>query len=300
MVSGLELAHWREKSRQVAVAHSISPQEVDWLLQALTGLTPLSLRLETYKMRSEIPLQGGWEKLRQLWEKRLQQRVPVQYLVGETPWRDLQLKVSPGVLIPRPETEIIVEIALDRAGELLKKGHWVDLGTGSGAIALSIAQALPEATIHAVDCSREALSIAQENAHQLELTQNIEFHLGSWFSPLTHLQGDISVMVSNPPYIPTATLSQLQPEVAQHEPTMALDGGNDGLDAIRHLMATAPKFLHNEGLWVIEMGADQGELVKELLTQTGNYDNIEIIKDLAGIPRFAVACMRKQPSYYHG
>ncbi|MFP4338070.1 MAG: peptide chain release factor N(5)-glutamine methyltransferase [Halothece sp.] len=293
MVSGLELSRWREQSRKQAVAQSISPQEVDWLLQAWAGLTPLSLRLETYKMRSEIPLRGGWEGLRELWEKRLQQRVPIQYLVGEMSWRDLQLKVSPAVLIPRPETEMIVEIALDRAGHLFQTGHWVDLGTGSGAIALALAQALPQATIHAVDCSSEALKIAQENTHQLGLTDNIEFHLGSWFSPLTHLQGDIRVMVSNPPYIPTATLSQLQPEVAQHEPKMALDGGNDGLDAIRHLMTTAPKFLQNEGLWVIEMGADQGELVKELLTQTGNYYNIEIIKDLAGIPRFAVACMRK-------
>lgn len=293
MVSGLELAHWREKSRQVAIAHSISPQEVDWLLQALTGLTPLSLRLETYKMRSEIPLQGGWDQLRQLWEKRLQQRVPVQYLVGETPWRDLHLKVSPGVLIPRQETELIVEIALDRAGDQFKTGHWLDLGTGSGAIALALAQALPEASIHAVDFSPEALNIAQENARQLALTDNIEFHLGSWFSPLTSLQGNISVMVSNPPYIPTATLSQLQPEVAQHEPKMALDGGNDGLDAIRHLMATAPQFLQAEGLWITEIGSDQGELVKDLLTQSGNYDNIEIIKDLAGIPRFAVACVRK-------
>ncbi|QDZ41450.1 peptide chain release factor N(5)-glutamine methyltransferase [Euhalothece natronophila Z-M001] len=293
MVSGLELAHWRQKSREVAVAHSISPQEVDWLLQAWAGLTPLSLRLETYKKRSEIPLKGAWDELRQLWEKRLQQRIPVQYLVGETPWRDLQLKVSPAVLIPRPETEMIVEIALDRAQDSFKAGHWVDLGTGSGAIALSLAQALPEGTIHAVDQSSEALSIAQENARHLGLTNNLEFHLGSWFSPLNSVQGKITVMVSNPPYIPTATLSQLQPEVAQHEPKIALDGGNDGLDAIRHLITTAPQFLQNDGLWVIEMGADQGELVKELLTQNSNYENIEIIKDLAGLPRFAVACVRK-------
>ena len=292
MVSGLELFLWRERSRQAAVAHAISPQEVDWLLQAWTGLTPLSLRLETYKNCSDVPLRGSWQELTQLWEKRLQQRVPVQYLVGETPWRDLQLKVSSAVLIPRQETEMIVEIALDRAGEKFKTGHWVDLGTGSGAIALALAQALPEATIHAVDSSRAALDVAKENAQKLGLTANIQFHLGSWFSPLTHLQGNISVTVANPPYIPTATLSQLQPEVAHHEPKMALDGGEDGLEAIRHLIKIAPQFLQAQGLWVTEMEARQGEKVRQLLAQTDNYENIEVISDLACIPRFA-ACVRK-------
>jgi release factor glutamine methyltransferase len=290
MVSGQQLACWREKSRQDAIARSIPPEEVDWLLQSIAGLSPLSLRLQSYETTAEIPLRISFSELKQLWEKRLQERIPVQYLAGETPWRNFSLKVSPAVLIPRPETEMIVEIALNRADETLKKGHWVDLGTGSGAIALALTQALPEATIHAVDNSAEALTIAQENAQKLGLAERVQFYQGSWFSPLSHLQGKISVMVSNPPYIPTATLAQLQPEVSQHEPKTALDGGEDGLFAIRHLINTAPQFLHSGGLWLIEMGAEQR--VKELLTEHGHYYNIEIHKDLAGIERFALAHVR--------
>ena len=287
MVSGWELARWRENSRERAIELSISPQEVDWLLESLTDLTPLSLRLETYKTASEIPLRLSWTELTQLWEKRLTDRVPVQYLVGETYWRDFTLNVSPAVLIPRPETEMILEIALDQADERLKTGHWVDLGTGSGAIALSLAKALPNAMISAVDHSPEALAIAKANAQKHNLANKIQFYQGSWFSPLQHLEGKISVMVSNPPYIPTATLDTLQPEVTQHEPIMALDGGKDGLDAIRHLIETAPQFLHSGGLWLIEMEARQGKIVQQLLEENGNYHQIKIIKDIAGRERFA-------------
>jgi release factor glutamine methyltransferase len=289
MVSGQELAHWREESRKQALALSISPQEVDWLLEALAGLSPLRLYLETYKNDSEIPLRVSFSELKKRWEKRLQERVPVQYLAGETPWRDLSLQVSPGVLIPRPETEMIVELALNYAHEEFRQGHWVDLGTGSGAIALALAQALPEATIHAVDNSPAALAVAQQNAQQLALASNIQFYQGSWFAPLGHLQGKISVMVSNPPYVPTATLEKLQPEVAKHEPRLALDGGDDGLVAIRHLIETAPQFLQKGGLWLTEMGAGQARAVEQLLRDNGNYHNIAIKKDLAGIERFALA-----------
>ncbi|NBD18788.1 MAG: peptide chain release factor N(5)-glutamine methyltransferase [Cyanobacteria bacterium] len=296
MVSGQELAFWREESCQAAIARGIPPQEVDWLLQSIAGLSPLSLRLESYKTDLEIALRVPFSQLKQLWEKRLQDRVPVQYLVGETPWRDLTLKVSPAVLIPRPETEMIVELALEYGRDQFYTGHWVDLGTGSGAIALALAKALPEAKIHAVDSSPEALAIAKENAYLLGLTNQIEFYQGSWFSPLQHLQGEISVMVSNPPYIPTATLGELQPEVRQHEPMAALNGGEDGLVAIRHLIQTAPQFLLDGGLWLIEMEARQADTVKELLEKNGYYHPITIHKDLAGIERFARADVRKLPS----
>lgn len=293
MVSGREFALWREKSRQDAIALSIPPQEVDWLIESLAGLSPLQLRLASNQPSAELSLRIPFSELKQLWEKRLQERIPVQYLVGETPWRDFLLKVSPAVLIPRPETELLPEIALNQANDELRKGHWVDLGTGSGAIALSLANALPAATIHAVDNSLEAIAIAQENAQRHHLENRIQFHHGSWFSPLTHLQGEITAMVSNPPYIPTATLAELDPEVVHHEPKTALDGGKDGLDAIRHLIDTAPKFLQNEGLWLIEMEAREGEAVRQLLRENGKYHKIEIRKDLAGIDRFALAYVKK-------
>jgi len=293
MVSGREFALWQEKSRQDAIALSIPPQEVDWLIESLAGLTPLQLRLASAQASAELSLRIPFSDLKQLWEKRLQKRIPVQYLVGETPWRDFLLKVSPAVLIPRPETELLPEIALDQANDELRKRHWVDLGTGSGAIALTLANALPDAIIHAIDNSLEAIAIAQENAQRYHLENRIQFHHGSWFSPLSHLQGKIGAMVSNPPYIPTATLAELDPEVVQHEPKTALDGGKDGLDAIRHLIDTAPKFLQNGGLWLIEMEAREGEAVQQLLRENGNYHKIEIRQDLAGIDRFALAYVKK-------
>jgi len=292
MISDQELARWREETRQQALNQSISPEEVDWLLQAVTGLTPLQLRLNQYPPQVLISV----EQLTELWQKRVQKRVPVQYLVGETPWRDFNLTVSPGVLIPRPETEQIIEIALDAAGEAFQNRHWVDLGTGTGAIAIALAQALPEATIHAVDNSATALSIAQQNAQQLGLETKIQFYQGSWFSPLKYLQGNLSVMVANPPYIPTAMLKQLQPEVAQHEPQSALDGGEDGLAVIRHLIATAPEFLHDSGVWLTEMMKGQGEIIYQLLVDNGNYTDINLIPDFAGIERFALAYVSKSTS----
>jgi len=297
MVSALELARWRENSRQEAIALGIPPEEADWLLKGLAGINHLDLRLASNS--AEISLRIPFSQLKQLWEKRLQERIPVQYLVGETPWRDFLLKVSPDVLIPRPETELIPEIALNHGNNELKKGHWVDLGTGSGAIALSLVKVLPEATIHAVDNSSEAIAIAKENAQRHDLETRIQFHQGSWFSPLTHFRGRISAMVSNPPYIPTDILAELQPEVANHEPKTALDGGKDGLDAIRHLIDTAPEFLQNGGLWLIEIEARQGKAVQQLLQENGNYHKIEIRKDLAGIDRFALAEVRKSPQEHY-
>ncbi|PSO51128.1 MAG: peptide chain release factor N(5)-glutamine methyltransferase [Cyanobacteria bacterium SW_9_44_58] len=289
MVSGQELARWREETRKQALALSISPQEVDWLLEALTGLSSLRLYLETYQGDAEIPLRVSFSELKKRWEKRVRGRIPVQYLAGETPWRDLSVQVSPGVLIPRPETEMIVELALNYAREEFRQGHWVDLGTGSGAIALAFAKALPLAAIHAVDNSPAALAVARQNAQNLGLASNIQFHQGSWFGPLRHLQGQISVMVSNPPYVPTAALKQLQPEVAKHEPHLALDGGKDGLAAIGHLIETAPQFLRRGGLWLTEMGAGQAGTVEQLLKNNGHYCNIAIKKDLSGMERFALA-----------
>lgn len=217
----------------------------------------------------------------------------MQYLAQSAPWRQFSLQVSPAVLIPRPETELLIDLAVqaatsfDRTAFDRTAGIWADLGTGSGAIAIGLAAALPQATIHAVDVSAEALAIAQANATALHFDR-IQFHHGRWFEPLAPWQGQIDAIVSNPPYIPTAMLADLQPEVRLHEPHLALDGGADGLAAIWHLAIEAPKYLRSNGLWLIEMMAGQAESVRELLNQHG-YERIEIHPDLAGIDRFALA-----------
>lgn len=303
VVSRLELWTWRQNARQSALEAGVPTAEVDWLLVEVAGVDSLTLRLEFFPergsqeggtaLRSLIELRSSLPQLSQLWQQRLRERLPIQYLAGATPWRHFQLKVSPAVLIPRPETEYLIDLAVEAAKNSptlnWESGHWADLGTGSGAIALGLAEVFPTAMIHAVDRSPDALAIAQENAQQLGFTQRIQFYQGSWWEPLDELKGHLSGMVANPPYIPTSLIQELQPEVRNHEPHLALDGGTDGLDCIRHLIRTAPNYLRPGGIWLIEMMEGQGETVAQLLHDWGCYRDIQIVPDLAGIDRFALA-----------
>ncbi|MEA5599872.1 peptide chain release factor N(5)-glutamine methyltransferase [Nostoc sp. UHCC 0252] len=286
LISGLQLWQWRNAALEAAIATDVPTMEVDWLLLEVAGLDRLALRLESFKNWPQIQLQLPLEKLNQLWQRRLNDRLPVQYIAGVTPWRNFQIAVSSAVLIPRPETECLIDLALAAANDV--SGHWADLGTGSGAIALGLADVLP-ATIHAVDYSLEALAIARTNADNLGFADRIKFYRGSWWEPLAFLKGQFSGMVSNPPYIPTSTLPTLQPEVFNHEPHLALDGGGDGLDCIRHLIEISPSYLQPGGVWLIEMMAGQADAVRELLQNQGSYCKIQIHADLAGIERFALA-----------
>ncbi|MGA9383276.1 MAG: peptide chain release factor N(5)-glutamine methyltransferase [Phormidium sp.] len=312
VVSGLELWQWRIQAISGAKLVDISPMEVDWILQEVAGLDTLYLRLELFKDRSQIPLTMPLSELNELWQKRLEERLPVQYITGITPWRNFSLIVSPAVLIPRPETECLIDLVVEAVlgsrgvGEEGKKlktqnseishspsTHWADLGTGSGAIAVGLADAFPRAIIHAVDQSIEALNIAQENAQRLGFSPRINFYQGSWFAPLQELKGKLTGMVSNPPYIPSSIVPSLQPEVANHEPHLALDGGNDGLDCIRLLVKEAPDYLVPGGIWLIETMAGQTEAVVELLKNQGSYCNIQVFPDLSGIDRFVLAYRSK-------
>jgi len=297
IVSGSDLDAWRQAAHQQAISADIDPQEIDWLLRAMSNLDGLSLKLGTFRSKAAIPLTLSLAELDQCWQQRLRQQVPVQYLVGETPWRHFSLVVSPAVLIPRPETELVIDLALDavaesQQGEQLRQGVWVDLGTGSGAIALGLAHAFPQARILAVDHSSAALVVAKTNAERYGFSDRITFYQGSWFQPLTSFRQQLSAVISNPPYIPTSVLPTLQPEVIQHEPLDALNGGTDGLEAIRTLVAQAPDYLVTGGLWLVEMMAGQGQAVQALLEQQGQYQEIQICKDLAGHDRFALAFRR--------
>jgi len=288
VVSGLELWQWRRRAMQAAIATDVPATEVDWLLLEIAGLDRLALRLESFKDWPLVQLKLPLEDLDQMWQKRLHERLPVQYIAGVTPWREFKIAVSSAVLIPRPETECLIDLAVVAAVNL-QVGYWADLGTGSGAIALGLANVFPESTICAVDYSLEALAIAQANAHNFNFADRIQFYQGSWWEPLAALKGQFSGMVSNPPYIPTSTLPTLQPEVFHHEPHLALDGGADGLDDIRHLIEISPAYLRPGGIWLIEMMAGQADTVRELLQNQGSYYNIQIHADLAGIERFALA-----------
>ncbi|MEG4393874.1 peptide chain release factor N(5)-glutamine methyltransferase [Microcoleus sp. BROC3] len=290
-VSGLELWQWMNQAKTEAIDYEIPLAEIDWLLQELAGLDRLALRLESFKDWPKIELKLSLSELAQLWQRRLQQRVPVQYLTGVAHWRHFSLKVTPAVLIPRPETELLIDLAVEavKSYGVNPKSHWVDLGTGSGAIAIGLACALPNATVYAVDCSSEALAVARLNAENLGFASGINFYQGLWWEPLAFLKGQVSGMVSNPPYIPSSTVLTLQPEVLKHEPHLALDGGFDGLECIRHLVETAPDYLVSGGVWLVEMMAGQAEAVADMLESHGSYGKVQIFSDLAGVDRFALA-----------
>ncbi len=284
----------------MATDRGVSGYEVDWLLAAVANLDRLTLRLESIGDEQLVQLSVSLDRLSELWLDRVDARKPVQYLVGTTCWRDFELVVSPAVLIPRPETESMIDIAVAESNSVQQQGIWVDLGTGSGAIAIGLARELTDATIYAVDYSSAALEIARTNASRLDevdtcahrLCQRINFSQGSWWSSLAHLQGKVSGMLSNPPYIPSEQVLKLQPEVTDHEPHLALDGGADGLEAIRVLVDTAPDYLQAGGIWLVEMMAGQGDSVRELLIRQGSYTDIQIINDLAGLDRFVFARIR--------
>lgn len=211
--------------------------------------------------------------------KRRQSGEPIAYLTGRRDFWTLELGVSPATLIPRHETELLVERALTRL-TLDVKGDVVDLGTGSGAIALAIADELPRLRVVATDRSEEALAVARANARRLEI-KNVQFLAGDWFAPLAGRR--FCLIVSNPPYIragdPHLTRGDLR-----FEPPEALIGGDDGLDAIRHIAAQARAHLVPHGYLLLEHGYDQAPDVRELLKQRG-YENVVSCRDYAGHER---------------
>jgi len=295
-VTGKELWAWRHEMRQRTEDVGIDPRELDWFLGWVSDLDSLTLKLGILRQLQEVSLKLSLQELAHLWRQRLCDRVPVQYLTGQTTWRNFTLRVTPSVLIPRPETELIIDRVVEAVEssphrDALQQGTWVDMGTGSGAIALGLAEAFAAADIVAVDQSSDALAVARQNARAYDMENRITFYQGSWFEPLA-ADCSLTAMVSNPPYIPTDILNSLQPEVLYHEPAAALDGGKDGLEYIRTLADQAPHYLIRGGLWIVETMAGQGKAVQNLLAQTGHYQDIQIHLDLAGLDRFVMAFKR--------
>ncbi|MDN5325454.1 MAG: release factor glutamine methyltransferase [Moorella sp. (in: firmicutes)] len=215
---------------------------------------------------------------------------PLQYLTGHQEFMSLDFKVTPAVLIPRQDTEVVVEAVLER---LDPGGSYTiaDCGTGSGAIALSLAHYLPRARVYATDISPAALAVARENARKLGLAARVALYQGDFLAPLRGLKLD--VLVSNPPYIPTAALPVLPVDV-RSEPRLALDGGPDGLDAYRLLLPGAAGLLRPGGLLALEIGFDQGQAVKDLARAVGAYRNEQILPDNAGRDRCFLAYRREE------
>lgn len=220
---------------------------------------------------------------------------PLQYLTGKTEFYSLTFQVGPAALIPRPETEILVEALLERLGRREEELSVADVGTGCGNIAVTLAVHLDRARLWAIDRSSKALTLAQRNARAHGVADRIEFLQGDLFKPLHRQRGCLTAVVSNPPYVSTDELKELPAEIRDHEPLAALDGGRDGLEIIRRLITAAAGMLLPKGWLALEIGAGQDDRVRELISRTGCYRDMETIPDYSGIPRVILARKKSGP-----
>jgi release factor glutamine methyltransferase len=214
-------------------------------------------------------------------------RVPVQYVVGSQEFYGLSFRVTPAVLIPRPETEGIVDEAV-KALRDRPSPRIVDVGCGSGCIAVALAHTLPEAEIVAIDSSPAALAVARENSLVHRVASRIEFLEGNLLEPIRGERGKIDAIVTNPPYISDDELGTLEPEVVDHEPRQALSGGRDGLSVIERLLPEVDDTLRRGGLLYMEVGHDQDARVRALIERT-SLEHVRTVADLRGIPRIVIA-----------
>jgi len=300
--------------------------EAEGLLKSCLGLERRDLYLDPNRRLSNHELK--------LLEEAIKERKnysPLAYIIGEKEFYSLGLRVTPDTFIPRPETEFIVDAVLNivyglrftvygkrstvnseaksRAGKRLI--NVVDLGTGCGNVAITLARYIPRSRIYATDISKKALEVAKENAKRHKVEDKITFLEGNLFSPLKnrHLEGKVDFLVSNPPYIVRREIDSLMPEVAKYEPRIALDGGKDGFFFYRRIIEGAPQYLKSpapeprrtnlrgrqvrcgagQGHLVLELGIDQAPQVKEMIKKTLEFESIEIIKDYSQIERVIIA-----------
>ena len=228
--------------------------------------------------------------------ERRARREPLCYIIGRREFWSLDLYITPEVLVPRPETELLVEVTLALAKEL-NKNHPIkilDLGTGSGAIAVSLAKELSDVEIWATDLSARALEVARTNVLRHGVEEKIHFLQGDAFGPVRGQLKFFDLVVSNPPYVRRREFKNLPPEVRDWEPKLALDGGADGLDFYRRIMEETHLCLADGGFLALEIGADMGAEVCRLITSGGCYSAVSVRQDYAGRDRVVVA--RKLPS----
>ncbi|KAG6687240.1 hypothetical protein I3843_11G060400 [Carya illinoinensis] len=279
---------------------SLLCRELKWLVEDTIEDHSVLSQMSIENGKRSVRLRAGVEDLYNLWKQRIEERKPFQYIVGCEHWRDLVLSVQEGVLIPRPETELIVDLVADVVSENedLREGLWADLGTGSGALAVGIGRILgSRGMVIATDLNPIALSVATFNLQRYGLQDIIELRQGSWFEPLKDVEGNIAGIVSNPPYIPSDNISGLQAEVCRHEPKLALDGGLTGMDYLFHLCNGAASMLKPGGLFIFETNGEQQCkcLIKYLESDLrGSFCNVDIVSDFAGIQRFLIGFRQQQ------
>jgi len=247
------------------------------------GLARMQLYLQFERTLSDAEA----EKIRSLVRRR-GQREPLQYLIGHVEFSGLTLKVDRRALIPRPETEYLVETVAGRRADSPPKSI-LDLGTGSGAIALALARKWPEAAVTATDSSHEALELARENAAAVGLDSRVLFLNSDWFAGIA-ADTRFELIIANPPYLSAAELAACAPELREHEPAAALVAGEDGVADIRSILRTAPAHLAPGGLLALETGMDQHARLGPIAAEYG-WPRTESLPDLTGRPRYLLAWM---------
>jgi len=254
-------------------------REAEWLLSRLLGADPLALYLEEL----EVPTDRAAQFLSQI-DARAAGK-PLQYLVGDTEFLGERIRVAPGVFIPRPETEAVVEAALPalraRQARLGRPLRLLDLGTGSGCIAVLLATRLPSCAVVAVEVSWDALRIARENVERHQVAGRVHLVQGRWLEPI---RGDVDGIVSNPPYIPSRQVDQLPLDVRQ-EPRISLDGGPDGMRIVEQLLAEAPRVLGRGGLLAVECGKEQVAPLLRIASMDPRVKTAGPLHDMARRPR---------------
>jgi len=252
-------------------------------------------RIELYMNFDKEVEKANLEKLRDL-VKRCLNNEPVQYLIGRTEFYSISLKVSPVCLIPRPETELLVERAIEFLRTRTGTQHVCDLCTGSGCIAVAIAKNFADANIIATDICDQALSVAAENVAKYNLGEKVRLLQGDLFKPvIDQLDGrEFDVIISNPPYISHPELEKLEPKVKNHEPQLALNGGPEGLDIYRRIADEIGNHLKKDGLLLLEIGYLQGQAVKQILEETNLFGEIKVEKDLSNNDRIVSAIKVKE------
>jgi len=282
-ISVREFLLWKKKQ----LSKGGDQQSFEVLLDCIGDISTGDLNLKILNPQGNLHLKKNLEFLESVWEDHLIRSCPIQYLCGLTYWRDLKLKVTNKVLIPRPETELIVDIVFNLFKRKSEKLFFAELGTGSGAISIALALAYPFSEGVATDIDQDALEIATKNYINSSKQSNLKFICGNWWSPLKNFKGKLDLAISNPPYIPKDTYEKLPKEVKNFEPKVALLGGEDGLKHIREIIQKAPIFLKEKGWLILENHFDQGEKVKQLFIKN-KFTSIEIVKDLSGIGRFTI------------
>ena len=263
---------WTAGKRSLTTAGVDSPAtDARLLVEAAAGATRVDIISDPHRQLTPAQV-DDFERL----VARREAREPLSHILGVKGFWKIMLRVTPDVLTPRPETETILDVVLPAFPSLMPF-RVLDLGVGSGAILLAILAERPAATGLGVDVSEAALAIARENAATLDLTARTALLHGDWTAGLE--EEGFDVVVSNPPYIATADIAGLSPEVRDHEPHLALDGGADGLDAYRRLSLEIPRVLKAGGLFAVEIGFDQGAAVAALFSG-GELENVRVVRDL--------------------